>query len=172
MRWLQGATLQDLAVQARPLCSTLAGATGEVMGDGPPSHICPPVESGIPFNAGRIKERSVANGIKSLSVGRICNIVSLVEKEVAGATLAEQIAAHLSHDAPLVLDITEIRLTSLRIGELLNLHSAFQDPSKGEARRMIMLDRAGQNHEVLKRVRLDERLPVTASLDEAYALVR
>ena len=109
--------------------------------------------------------------MKPLELTLVCTVLRLSEAEDETFTLAEQIEAHIARAPAMLVDVTGIRLTSMRIGELVNLYRAFEAFWGERRHRLVVVDRGGDNVEVLKRSRLDQLFPVVGSLDEAHAEV-
>lgn len=107
--------------------------------------------------------------MKTLGLGMACTVVKLEESENGGPSLTEQLEHHIASGTRMLIDVSDVRLTSMRIGELINVYQAYRK-HWGERRPQIaLMDRTGDNREVLKRARLDQLLPVGGTLDEAYA---
>jgi hypothetical protein len=68
----------------------------------------------------------------------------------------------------LVLDLDGIQVTSMMLGELVNLYKVFEQRWKGKAGAMVIIRAPEITKQVMRIARLAEKIPLYEDLDQAW----
>lgn len=106
--------------------------------------------------------------MKSLNLEQSYTVLKLAEADTSGTLpLCEQAKSFIDSSPFLIIDLREVRLTSMLIGELINLYQAYQERWKDSSRKLALSNVSDFNRRVLEQVRLSSVIDLHDSLDSA-----
>jgi len=105
--------------------------------------------------------------MKSLNLKKAFIILKLVEESNSRLSLNEQVERYVEQSADIIVDIGGVMLTSMLIGEILNLHEVYSKQWKDSSKRLKLANVSDFNLKVLNQVKLDRVVDIHKSLEDA-----
>lgn len=105
--------------------------------------------------------------MKTLNVENAYTLLKISDRSRGTLPLTDQVAPYLGQSPNLILDLGGIQLTSMLIGELLNVHRGFEEQWESHAHRISLVNLTPTSRDVLQRVRLTDYLTICDTLEQA-----
>lgn len=105
--------------------------------------------------------------MKSLNLKSTCAIVFLTDSDLSTQSLVDQCRSYLEGSNNILLDTSNIKFTSMLIGELANLVKSFDGIWNSNSHHMAMINVTPSGKEVFTSVNFDKLVPMFDSSDEA-----
>lgn len=106
--------------------------------------------------------------MKTLTAERSCVVVKISDLGASNLPLEEQMRSLLGAAPYLVLDMDGIQITSMMLGELVNLYKSFEQRWGGKACAMVIIRAPEITKQVMRIARLAEKIPLYDDLDQAW----
>jgi len=106
--------------------------------------------------------------MNNLTAERSCVVVKLSELGNSTVPLEEQMRPLVGMAPYLVLDLDGIKLTSMMLGELVNLYKSFEQRWNGKGRAMVIIRVPEVTKQVMHIAKLAEKIPLYDDLDQAW----
>ena len=104
--------------------------------------------------------------MKNLNLENTCLILKLGEKHTSNQPLVEQLQSKIGFCKNLLLDISQVELNSMLIGELVNVYQAFDDQWKDHQHQIGLVNASTFSGNVLNTVKLTDKLPLYATVED------
>ena len=101
-----------------------------------------------------------------VSIG--CTLVKIIDSEQNTVPLDEQIFPFLCQQPHLLLDMENVNLTSIMIGELVNLLTSLRKHWDTKKPKINLINLNDQGKRVLQTTKLDQEFPICETLEQAF----
>lgn len=105
--------------------------------------------------------------MKFVQVKQACALIKLEEPSQLGLPLLDQVAPLLEQNAFVILDCEEIELSSLIIGEFINVHRHLKDKWQGRAHGMALVNLSPSARKMFETTKIDKMLPFYNNITDA-----
>jgi anti-anti-sigma regulatory factor len=105
--------------------------------------------------------------MKTLQLEQAFTVLKLSDTMPPRETLTEQVQPYLDRSPNLILDLDGILFNSMLIGELVNVHRAFEEHWKGQTHQISLVNLSEVSRAVFERVRLTDYFPIYGSFPDA-----
>ena len=101
-----------------------------------------------------------------VSIG--CTLIRIIDSSENTIPLDEQVTPYLCQHPNLLLDMENVNLTSIMIGELVNLMTSLRKHWNSDKPKIRLINLNDQGQRVLQTTKLDQEFSICESLDQAY----
>lgn len=102
-----------------------------------------------------------------IHIDRACTVLHLEETKKTKTRLSEQIKSILTPSVVPVIDLADLRLNSMGIGDLVNIRNTLVEMGLNEGDPVRLANVSPFNRDVLERVKLDTVFALFDTLEEA-----
>ena len=105
--------------------------------------------------------------MKSIDLEKAITVLKLTETSTSNQTLQEQVAPYFDRSPYIVLDLGNVMLTSMLIGEIINLEEEFRHRWEDSSIKMALANVSDFNHKVLQQVQMHKVLSIHDTISQA-----
>lgn len=116
----------------------------------------------------KVDDTNKRDQMKYAHIASGCTLLKVVQTSDNRAPLDEQVTPYLSKEPNIVLDMSGIQLSSILIGELVNLLSSLRSHWTPIKPKIALLNLDEQGKRVLGTTKLDKEFPICADISAAF----
>ena len=105
--------------------------------------------------------------MKKLTVDHVCVFIKVSERENSNLPLQVQAEPYFPLSPIMIIDMEDINLSSMLIGELVNLATKFESNWEPQKSIVALVNITAISKNILETVKLVERIPIYESLEKA-----